>query len=390
MKESLNIVLYVNNFLPKIGGREMVVYHLANSLNAMGHRVRILGPYGWWKNRKAKFAYPVHRWPTLRGLFKDQIAFSQLLLDVSIWGCDIIHAHNTYPTGYAASGLKAIRNYPLVITPHGEDIQTIPEINFGMRLDTGLRKKIDKAIQSADLLTAISKNVEDALIDAGAEKDKIHSIPNGVDLGRYQQQKFVNMRDWLKLPSEAKIILTVGNYERRRGHEELVRAMPKILRTEPDARLVIVGKLTEALIPLLQELDIEDKVVLTGSVSSPDMAGGKEDLIANIYRSSNVYISAGVNENAEGLSLALLDGMAAGLPIVATNISGNRDVVKDGKNGFLVPPSDPDKLAEQIVCVLQNSDMQKLMSDESFLIAGKYSWHEIAHRYLEIYQKLLQ
>ena len=70
MKESLNIVLYVSNFLPKIGGREMVVFHLANALHEMGHKVRVLGPSGFWRNRNVQFDYPVHRWPTLHGLFK--------------------------------------------------------------------------------------------------------------------------------------------------------------------------------------------------------------------------------------------------------------------------------------------------------------------------------
>ena len=83
----------------------------------MGHNVRVLGPSGWWKYRNLQFEYPIHRWPTLRGLFEEQVTFAQLKMDVALWGCDIIHAHSTFPSGYAVTKLKKRKRIPLVITP---------------------------------------------------------------------------------------------------------------------------------------------------------------------------------------------------------------------------------------------------------------------------------
>ena len=168
----MNIVLYVPSYLPSIGGRELVVHYLATSLLSLGHRVRVVGPAGWWSHRKIRFDYPLHRWPTLRGFFRDKVAFTQLLLDTTIWGCDVIHAHSTYPSGYSAARLKTIKNFPLVITPHGEDIHTIPEIGFGQRLDPIQRPKIARSLQSAELLTAISDSIKASLLDAGAPKTR--------------------------------------------------------------------------------------------------------------------------------------------------------------------------------------------------------------------------
>jgi len=389
VKEKLNIVLYVNNFLPKVGGREMVVFHLANELHELGHQVRVLGPSGWWRHRKVQFNFPVHRWPTLRGLLREQVAFSSLLLDTSIYGCDVIHAHNTYPTGYTASWLKAVKNIPMVITPHGVDIHTIPEIGHGLRLDSKLRPKIDRAVQSAELLTAISANVENAIIEAGASKNKIRMIPNGVDINRYQCQNTKDVRGSLGLPKETKLILTVGNYERRRGHEELIRAVPIILAAEPDARLIIVGKSTEALQPLIKELNIVDKVILTGQIKPPVFEISGEDKLADIYCSSDIYVSAGMNKDAEGLSLALLDGMAAGLLIVATNISGNSDIIRDGESGFLVPPGDVDQLAGGIINALQDNELRMRMIAESKKTIEKYSWRKITTQYVDVYRECM-
>lgn len=392
----MNIVLYVNSFLPGIGGREIVVHYLARALMTLGHQVRVVGPAGWWSRRKVRFEYPLHRWPTLRGLFNEQVQFTQLMLDTAIWGCDVIHAHNTNSTGYIASRLKAIRNFPLVVTPHGMDINVIPELGHGYRLDPIQRPKINFALQTAEILTAISASVEASLLDAGAPQEKIRRIPNGVDIERFQQPIAADVRKWLQLPKESRLIVTVGNYRPLKGHEVLIRSMPLILAEEPRARLIIVGRNTDALHPLIRKLDLDDKVKLTGSISFPAIVPEqrraqsvphKPDWLAAIYRSSDVYVSAGVNEGAEGLSLAVLEAMAAGLPVVATNISGNRDIVIHGDNGFLVPPANPSKLAETVLLLLKSNDIKFRLGRKAKEIAKQYQWRKVAHQYLSVYQE---
>jgi glycosyltransferase involved in cell wall biosynthesis len=395
----LNIVLYVNSFLPNIGGREIVVHYLARALMTLGHQVRVVGPAGWWSRRKVRFEYPLHRWPTLRGLFNEQVQFIKLLLDTSIWGCDVIHAHTTYPSGYIASRLKVIRNLPLVVTPHGEDIHIIPEIGFGQRLDPIQRPKINFALQGAEMLTAISASVEASLLDAGAPQDKIRRVPNGVDIERFQRPIAADVRKWLQLDEKSRLIVTVGNYHPRKGHDTLIRSMPLILAEEPRARLIIVGRNTDTLHPLIRKLDLDDKVKLTGPISFPAIvaeqrraqsAPHEPDWLAAIYRSSEMYVSAGVDEGAEGLSLAVLEAMAAGLPVVATNISGNRDIVCHGDNGFLVPPANPSKLAETVLLLLKSNDIKFRLGRKAKEIANQYQWREVAHQYLSVYQEAIE
>lgn len=391
----MNIVLYVNSFLPSIGGREIVVHHLARALKTLGHKVRVLGPAGWWSQRKTRFEYPVHRWPTLRGLFKDQVGFTQLLLDTTFWGCDVIHAHNTTPTGYTAARLKSIRNFPLVITPHGADIHVIPEIEHGLRLDPIQKPKIDWALQKAELMTAISASVEASLLDAGAPRDKIRKIPNGVDLERFQRPIASDVRRWLQFQEDSQLIVTVGNYHPRKGHEVLIRAMPLILKSEPRARLIIVGRNSGELEPLIRDLGLDGKVKLTSPIDFPAIISengasqdhSKPDMLAAIYRSSELYVSAGLNEGAEGLSLAVFEAMAAGLPIVATNISGNRDIIQNGKNGFLIPPDNPVQLGEGVLRMLTSDESRTVMGEKAKAFAKKYRWSEIARQYLAVYDE---
>lgn len=414
----MNIVLYVNSFLPRVGGRELVVKHLATALMRLGHQVRVIGPGAYFKNRHYLFEYPVYRLPSIaslklwreclkedgtikspgaRVLLEEKLQKWQVRHNLAKWGYDIVHAHNTYPTGYAAAQLKDRMKIPLVITPHGQDIHKIEELGHGLRLNPHLDKRIRFTLEKADAATAISESIKDSLHEAGAAKEKIHFIPNGVDLERFSDKIDVDIRKWLKVAADARLLVSVGNYHPRKGHELLVKAMPAILKGEPRARMVIVGRMTEALLPLIKELNVSDKVILTGAIPVPGclhkdakkQRNENADYLAALLQSSEMYISSSTDEGAEGLSLALLEGMAASLPIIATDISGNRDVIAEGGNGLLVEPKSEGALASAILALLSDEQKRKRLGQGALDLARQYGWDKIATQYLELYQGII-
>lgn len=387
----MNILLYTNSYLPTIGGREIVVHYLAREYQKLGHNVRVYGPAGWWKHRKLKFGYPLHRWPTLRGLFREKVNRFTFMLDRKIWGADIVHAHSTYPCGYIAACVLKDKKVPIVVTPHGEDIHTIPELKFGLRLKPGLAPKIDRSLDRAQLVTAISMSVKESLKDAGVVENKIRFVPNGIDTERFCKN-VGGVRDWLDIDLNAPVILSVGNYHPRKGLEILIKAMPDIIKERPEAKLVLVGRTKGKLEPLVQEMDLNRSVRLTGPIpfplsalSSMDSPNGSKDKLAGLYREADVYVSAAMEEGAEGLSLAMLDAMAAGLPLVATRISGNRDLVSDGVNGLLVKPGDSKALAQSILETINNKRTVNDFGEKNRMTAENYSWRKIANQYLDVY-----
>ena len=378
----------------------MVIHYLAKNLRSIGHNVRVAGVTGWWRYRKLSFGYPVHRWPTLRGLIDKTIKIAQLQLECSIWKTDIIHAHNTYPSGYIAAKACDKNHIPLVITPHGMDIHVIPELGFGHRLDPIKKKMSDYALSGAVLTTAISANIKHSLNKAGVTDEKIRSIPNGIDLERFQKNDAIDIRQHYKLPQDAQIILAVGNYHKRKGLELLIEAMPQILSYKKNVFLLIAGRSDDILKKSVQNLKLHKNVVLTGPIQFPTSAllsvkrssqqqADQIDLLAAIYLQSDVYVSASMNEGAEGLSLALLDAAAAGLPIVATDISGNRDIVEDGKNGYLVPPADHESLAQAIIKILTDRQISNSFGEKNRIASEKYSWRKIAGKYLDVYKEAI-
>jgi len=402
----MNILLYSHSFLPKIGGREIVVYYLAKSLMELGHSVRVVGPGGF--TSKIKFKFPVHRYPQLirRGLkskgikrrLKEKEMQLQLMFDKAIWGCDVIHAHTTYPAGYIASCAgQMFAKVPLIVTPHGADINIIPELQHGMRLEPYLNSRIDYALKNADAVTAISDGIENSLLEAGVNEDKLLKIKNGVDLERFTATTNDDVYQFLNIDNQSKIILTVGNYQPRKGHEDLVKAMPDILVNEPNAKLVIVGASTETLNSLISSLNIKDSVRLTGKINVPILeaatrasdSSSQSDMLAAIYQASKVYVSASVTEGAEGLSLALLDAMAAGVPVLGTRITGNKDVIKDGHNGYQVAPSNINDLVEKVTQVLKDDQHRVSMGQHARVFASEYQWRNIAKQYLNAYEHVI-
>lgn len=396
----MKIVLFTSSALPSVGGKEVVVHYLAKTFHQLGHQVRVTGPAGWWGKRNLKFEYPVHRWPTLRAFLPEQVGLVRYLLDTLIFGADIIHAHSTYPPGFSACQLKRIKNIPVVVTPHGEDIHVVPEIGFGLRSNPKIEPKIRHAVQHADGLTAISGSIADSLIDAGADPQKITMIPNGTDAQRFANTVDMDVRQWLQIEADTKIILTVGNYHLRKGYQVLLEAMHHVLKEDPKARLVIVGRdEDQTLAGLVDHHHLEGKVILTGAIPLPQQIMGthhkgrsnvlEKDVLAALHQAADVYVSAGASDGSEGLSLAVLDALTAKLPIVATNISGNKDIVKDGTSGLLVEPRNSQQMAQAMVYLLNNPAIAHEYGKNAFETSRQYHWHSVAGQYLEVYQKVV-
>lgn len=385
----LNIILYTNSFLPQVGGREIVVYHLAKALTEAGHKARVVCSGGWWSHRKFTYPFPVTRWPGIPGMSDIQSSRMHLTVDMARHGCDVISAHATYPAGYVALFNKSFTQVPLVITPHGEDIHVIPEIGHGLRLQPDLANKIEQVLNASEFMTAISDSVVKSLLDAGAREEKIVEIPNGVDFTRFQGSSEINVRERFNIPPEKRILLTVGNYVRRRGHEELVNSMGLINERNKDAHLVIVGRGTDVLEPLIKNLGIQGAVTLTGAVPPVELNPEAEDVVAAFYKESEVYVAPGMSEGSEGLSLALLDAMAAGSAIVATRISGNKDVMVDGQNGLLVDPGKPSAIAEGVLTILGDNTLADRCREQALKDVQPYSWKHIAEQYVDTYRQAM-
>jgi len=202
-------------------------------------------------------------------------------------------------------------------------------------------------------------------------------IHNGIDLDRFSSDA-----PPIEEYKDGKLnILFVGRLEKRKGAEYLVRAFEIIKREFPNSRLIVVGsskKHREILKEFVRVQEIED-VVFAGYVKDEDLA--------NYYSTADIFCSPAIGK--ESFGIVLLEGMAVGKPIVASNIGGYPSVVTDGVEGILVPPKDEDALAEAILRLLKDDTLRLEMGAKGKLRAQNYSWKSIAQKTMDYYLELL-
>ena len=169
------------------------------------------------------------------------------------------------------------------------------------------------------------------------------TVHEGVDLEHVAAAPPLSMRETFWLPHNAPVIGCVGALVDHKGHRFLIRAAAQVVREVPDARFVILGEgeRRDELTREIRDLGLERHVLLPGF--RPD--------VLSLLKTFDVFVMPSITE---GLGTSLLDAMACARPIVASRVGGIPEVVVDGETGLLVPPRDPDSLAEAIVKLLED------------------------------------
>jgi phosphatidylinositol alpha-mannosyltransferase len=173
----------------------------------------------------------------------------------------------------------------------------------------------------------------------------------------------------------------VGRLDERKGIETLLRAFPAVTKSVPGVRLSIVGRgpMDVRARQLTAELGISASVEFLGPVRPEDLP--------RHYSDCDVYCAPGLG--GETLGIVLLEAMASGAPVVASRIPGYDETIRDGIDGILVPPAEPDALASALVSVLTDEPRRKTLAAAGLERVKEYAWPKIARRTLEFYRELL-
>ncbi|MBN2462663.1 MAG: glycosyltransferase family 4 protein [Dehalococcoidia bacterium] len=205
-----------------------------------------------------------------------------------------------------------------------------------------------------------------------------HIIPNGIDTEHFHVDGPARNEF-----ADGKInILFVGRLERRKGLGYLLNACDEVKRDFPNVRLIIVGPGT-VLRPWYEKsaenMGLTDNVVFTGFVPSAELP--------SYYRSADIFCAPATG--GESFGIVLLEAMACGKPVVATNIQGYASVLAHGEEGLLVPPKDEESLAHALLSLLHDKSLRLRMGNKGKIKAEKYSWPNIARQVMDYYNSLL-
>jgi L-malate glycosyltransferase len=286
---------------------------------------------------------------------------------------NIVHSHWLLPQGVVGALIHLCTGIPHVATIHGSDVNIINRY----KMLHPLALFIMSNTTAVTVNSSYTKKILESIV-YGCE-NKIQIIPMGID-----PEKFWTSQK-IKSPKSGKHILYVGRLIDWKGVNYLIDAMRQVLDRYPDVILTVVGTGPEeaALRSRAVELGIEKAIQFTGSVS-PD------DLI-KYYQNADVFVlpSINIDGRTEALGVVLLEAMAAGCPVIGSDVGGIPDIISDGENGFLVPERDSFSLADRIICILSDTELQ-----EKFRINGRnkvtasFSWEIISRQFSDVYNHL--
>jgi glycosyltransferase involved in cell wall biosynthesis len=285
---------------------------------------------------------------------------------------DLIHAHWLIPQGLipllARLFLKSVP--PLLCTSHGGDL-------FG--LQGKLMNRIKRmVILKSDALTVVSRSMREEVKRLGAEHKKLHVIPMGTDL----KNRFV--------PPETRqnngSLLFVGRLVEKKGLCCLIDALPLILKRHPHVCLRIAGDGPEKgnLQSQSKKLGLNDHVRFLGAV--------KNELLPALYQKSDVVVFPSViagGGDREGFGLVLVEALGCECATVVTDLPAMKDIIVDGKTGFVVPQKNVQKLAEKIVFLLDNPEAGRLVGKEGRrFVVKRYDCRVIAEQYSALIESI--
>jgi len=388
----MNICIIGSSIPPDTGGVQVYTYELASSLAKAGNNVYLFG-YRTKKNYlsyEEKDGIKIVRISNIPGIgnklyfLTAYLSIKQLHKKVHF---DIIHAQSALPSGLIALFMKEKFGIPYILTSHGFDIIVRSKQIF-------LRSLIRKALLNAYRVIGVSNEMRDLSIKAGAEKSRTLSLPNAVDTDLFAPAEF-NNRSSLGLPGDSLVILALRRLVPKTGIQYLIRIAPSLIRKYPKVHFLIIGNgpLQQEFISTVAGQGLSANFSFLGDIPNHE--------IPAYINVSDISVFPSL---AEATSIACLEVMSCAKAVVASNVGGLPEIIKDRQTGLLVDFERTDStyedygLSDNVINNLEQA-ISDLLNDKKLrvtlgnnarqYIINNFSWKLYCSNLLHIYNQAL-
>ncbi len=280
---------------------------------------------------------------------------------------DVIHAFFSVPCGALAWWLGKKHRIPYIVSLRGADVPGYSE-RF-LFLYIFLTPLITKIWRSAYRVISNSQGLKELALRS-APQQPIGVIPNGVDTEKFSPHpENIPKEEW---------IITAGatRLTARKGIHLIIEALPELITVQPNIIFEVMGDGASlgALQELTKALGIENHVRFLGRIDAAQTCA--------YYTRARVFVLPSANE---GMSNALLEALASGLPVVVTNTGGSGELVEEGKNGFIIPRT-KEAIVDSVRKLLADESLRQALGQESRARAEAHSWSTVADEYIQLYR----
>ena len=366
-------------FPPISGGIGSYVYNLSKTLIARGHKITVITPL---RSKCAPWQELVDGIEVFRVPYLPVYPFHASLLDHFVnktfksmeHRFTLVHSHTPIPLPIKTSlPVLTTVHTPMKIDGRHHEIVNLHSLAVKTQALFVYPSLESKLFKTSQKITAVSRAVAGELGEYGLDRCEITVVGNGVD-----EKTFSPSRNKKNIPP---YVLYAGVLRARKGIFDFIKSAQYVSKEFPDVKFIVcgTGRLLKKSIEYAQRECLQKNVLFLGYVS-------RNKLIA-MYQQATVHV---IPSLYEGLATVLLEAMACGLPVVATDIGGNNEVISSGVNGILVPPRHPEELAKAIVKLLNDASLRERIGKAARkTIEAHYTWDRITDITLDCYKDIL-
>ena len=384
----MNIGIFSECYKPTINGVVMSIEAFRNQLEKKGHRVYIFAP----RHKKAVFAPNVFRVPSITlPTPKDYpialpfFEFSFLSQIVASLDLDIIHTQHIFSMGGAGQKLAKKFHLPTIHTYH--TMMTEYTHYLPVKILQGITKRFiiwrsRRFCNRADLVIVPSSPIKTVLEKYGIKKE-IEVLPTGIELKNFKKLSENERRTICKkykIPNEKKVLLFVGRLAQEKNLDFLLDSFAEILQKDPETFLVFVGNgpYEQNLKSQIKNLKLQSYVALTGFLPKEETN--------KLFGAADLFVFPSTTDT-QGIVLA--ESLASGTPVVTINKLGPKDIIKNDKDGFLVPLQKK-QFIDKILYLLKNDKIRHQFGYQAQQNVKKFAIESCTERLIEIYQETIK
>jgi glycosyltransferase involved in cell wall biosynthesis len=389
----MNILLLTEHFFPNIGGGEFVVHYWAKYLVQRGHTVVLpVSNRLYPKIRHMKFNYTLEYYKSYPYVYNIS-KMATILMQHRKYKFDVVHANFLYPPGYMGLKIQKLLNIPCFATAQGADIKVYPPLKYGNLLNPKIFKRTVKVLKHSAGLIYTCTDIKNIMVSMGASDDKMYYAVSGSPHEEIISDKKDIIREQLQIKHDELMFVLVSRNSKIKGLSLMIDAVEDVIRYHTKFKVVIIGLETESLTEVIRQKGLEKYIHILGEVpieTDPVTHVPKmpSQIIIDYLCAADVFVSPALSG---GFELSAMDAMSAGLAVILSDNIGNRDLVEQGKNGFVFENNNASGIVRAMSEMIADFNRTKLMGQINKDLSKKYSWSKVAEAlefaYIDVIKK---